>query len=376
MELKNKVIFIISYENWGAMRMSKHHYAIELGKLGNKVYFINHPDRRNQLARGEVLVSPTDAANVYEVKHRFFHPYFLKFKAHWIYSILTASHIQKMISAIGSYPDVVWSFDTGNTIPLKYFSGSKVRIMMPVDGPFGHKHEKRSVKGADVIISVTERILSAYDGFNIPKLLVNHGVAPVFLEDSESSQNAPIRIGYSGSLIRNDLETKHFLEIVRAHSDKIFEFWGEHDFRKSNMHLPQDVSNETRDFLDKLKSYPNAVMHGPVSTEVLSAGLKRMDCLFLCYAIKNDQNHHKVLEYLGTGKVIVSNYMTSYRNEDPDLVEMVENNDDFPARFNEVAGNLELYNSADKQMKRKNYARRFSYPENIKRIETFINERN
>ena len=60
MKLTDKVIFIISYENWGRMLMSKHHYAIELGKAGNKVYFINHPDKRQELRRGEVKVSPTE----------------------------------------------------------------------------------------------------------------------------------------------------------------------------------------------------------------------------------------------------------------------------------------------------------------------------
>ena len=48
MRLNGKVIFIVSYENWGNMLMSKHHYAIELGKAGNKVYFINHPDKRKE----------------------------------------------------------------------------------------------------------------------------------------------------------------------------------------------------------------------------------------------------------------------------------------------------------------------------------------
>ena len=41
MKLTGQVIFIISYESWGAMLMSKHHYAIQLSKDGNKVYF-NH----------------------------------------------------------------------------------------------------------------------------------------------------------------------------------------------------------------------------------------------------------------------------------------------------------------------------------------------
>src|SRR5690348_12706575 len=122
MKLSGKTVYIISYESWGAMLMSKHHYAIELSKAGNKVFFINHPDRRKRLSRGEVSIKPTSYDNLYEVEHRLFHPYFLKFKFKWLYNVLTQYHLKKIIKATGSYPDVVWSFDTGNTIPLNIFS--------------------------------------------------------------------------------------------------------------------------------------------------------------------------------------------------------------------------------------------------------------
>lgn len=378
MELINKVIFIISYENWGAMRMSKHHYATELGKRGNKVYFINHIDKRYELSRGEVRILTTDAENVYEIRHRLFHPYFLKFKINWLYNLFISRHIWKIIRTVKNYPEVVWSFDTGNTIPLKFFTKSDLRILMPVDGPFGHKDEMRSVSGANIIISVTDRILAAFEKFPLPKLLINHGVAQVFLDEPGNViKNEKVRIGYSGSLIRNDLDIRCFFELINSHPDKVFEFWGEYDFRKSNMHLPQDVSMETRNFIDSLKTRPNVIMHGPVSSETLAAGLKRMDCLFLCYSIKNDQNHHKVLEYLGTGKVIVSNYLTSYRNEDSDLIVMtnsVNHNEEFPQLFDSVVHNLEFHNSPEKQEKRKRYARQFSYSENIKRVEKFVSD--
>ncbi|HUQ65147.1 MAG TPA: hypothetical protein VM101_03280, partial [Flavitalea sp.] len=215
MNLSGKVIFIISYENWGAMRMSKHHYAIELAKAGNTVYFINHPDKRKELKRGQVQVLKTEFDNLFHVVHRLFHPYFFKFRLNHLYNLLTAFHIRKLIRIAGKYPDIVWSFDAGNSIPLKYFYKSAVKIFMPVDGPFGHDHEKRAAEDADVIISVTETILNAYKKFNKPKLLVNHGVADVFLYSfNERRSDDTIRVGYSGSLIRSDLDTKIFLKLI------------------------------------------------------------------------------------------------------------------------------------------------------------------
>jgi glycosyltransferase involved in cell wall biosynthesis len=379
MQLSGKIIFIVSYENWGEMLMSKHHYAIELGKAGNKVYFINHPDKRKELKRGEVRLAPTEARNVTEVQHRLWHPYVLKFRFKTLYNFFTSFHIRKILRVVGVKPDVVWSFDTGNTLPLKYFPRSAVKIYMPVDGPFGHEDERRSADESDVIISVTDRILSTYSVFDKPKFRINHGVAEVFLNGAGvAPEKGKLKVGYSGSLIRNDLDTNCFLRIIKDHPDVTFEFWGEHDYKKSNIHLPQDVHNNTLMFLDTLKKLPNVILHGTVNSATLAEGLKRMDVLLVCYRIKNDQNHHKVLEYLGTGKVIVSNYMSSYSDEDPDLIYMVENresNDELPELFNRIINNLGVYNAEEMAAKRKKFASQYSYSNNIKRIEEFISAR-
>src|SRR5690242_18372931 len=128
-ELSGKTIFIISYENWGPMLMSKHHYAIELARAGNVVYFINHPDRRRKLERGEVKIERTAYDNLYVVKHRMVVPHFLKYRIKRLYNFFAGVHIRKLISRSGVYPDVAWSFDTGNTLPLKYFTKSRWRIL-------------------------------------------------------------------------------------------------------------------------------------------------------------------------------------------------------------------------------------------------------
>src|SRR5215208_1574960 len=93
MDLKGKVIFIISHENWGGMLMSKHHYAIGLGKEGNEVYFINHPDKKKILRRGQVKIIASGSPNVSVVLHRLVHPFFLKFRFRWLYDFFISFHI-------------------------------------------------------------------------------------------------------------------------------------------------------------------------------------------------------------------------------------------------------------------------------------------
>ena len=136
MEFKDKVVYIISREDWGEMLMSKQHYAIELAKAGNIVYFINHPDLRRQLRRGQIEITATKYENLFAVKHRMMHPYFFKFKYKKLYYFLTSFHISRIIKKTGRKPDVVWLFDIGNSLPLKYFPAGARKIYMPVDGPF------------------------------------------------------------------------------------------------------------------------------------------------------------------------------------------------------------------------------------------------
>jgi hypothetical protein len=116
-------------------------------------------------------------------------------------------------------------------------------------------------------------------------------------------------------------------------------------------------------------------MHGPVTALELARGIQAMDALLICYNIKNDQNHHKVLEYLGTGRVIISNYLSAY-SKMPGLIEMVsstDNNDDLPDLFDKVMHSLSDYNSEGNQAKRLAFAKQYTYASNVKRIEDFVN---
>ncbi|WP_421796965.1 hypothetical protein [Haliscomenobacter sp.] len=377
MEFRNQTIFIISYEGWGEMWMSKHHYAFTLSQMGNDVYFINHPDLRKELNRGQIKVIPTGYNNLTQVKHRLIYPFFLKFSSNRLYNFLTSLHIKRIIRHIGKHPDIVWSFDSGNPTPIKYFKKAPIKIYMPVDGPFGHIYELKAAEGANVILSVTNEILSTFLSLPIPKYKLSHGVSGFFIDTAKVlNPNKQIRIGYSGSLIRNDLDIDVFFKIINDHPDKIFEFWGEIDHTKSNIHLEYHVQKETLEIIETLRNTKNVILHGAVKPEVLAEGIKKMDALLICYKIKNDQNHHKVLEYLGTGKVIISSYMTSYDNENSSLMVMAGNgeNEKIPSLFNEVMNNLDDYNSLHLQQKRISFAEQFTYQSQINKIESYLNQ--
>ncbi len=374
MRFENKTIFIISYEEWGDMLMSKHHYAIELSKRNNKVYFINHPDRKHRLKRGEIRILNTSYKNLFSVHHRLLFPYFIKFKAKRFYHFLVGLHLQRLIRKLSTYPDIVWSFDAGNSLALSHFSKAALRIYMPVDGPFGHKHELDAANKADIIISVTENILGRYKSKAVPKLLVHHGVADLFINDNvniDHPKSNSVHVGYSGSLIRNDIDFTIIRSIIKDHPKIIFEFWGEIDPATSTIHFQQDVSDSTLQFLDFLRATSNVILHGPTPPEILAKGLKRMDILLVAYDVKQAQNSHKILEYLATGNVIVASFIKAYESK-TGLIEMVDDpysNDMLKTLFERVINGLDKYQVEKKRQLRTNYARQYTYSKLLRQIE-------
>ncbi len=356
------------------MYISKHHYAVVLAQLGNKVYFLNSPDKSGNLKSGEVRIEPSGIDNLQVIKHKFFYPYLLKHKLPSLHRMLLRYHIRRIYRVIGRPVDIVWSFDVSDTIHLASFPGSSFKIFMPVDNPVNPLQEKR----ADVMFSVTREILDNYK-CSTPKMFVNHGVAEHFINDDvEVNVKEPIQVGISGNFLRPDIDWHCLLEIIKTKPDIVFNFWGSFNLRDSNLAANHDAAATI--IKQQLKGMDNVVIHGAVDGYTLAEGLKKMDCFLICYDIEKDQskgtNYHKVLEYLAAGKVIVSNNITTYAGTG--LVEMPEerNNKNLSRLFEHVTSNLALYNSSEKQHERIAYAKKHTYLNNVRTIEQFILSQN
>lgn len=377
MEFNNKTIIIVSQQDWGKMFISKHHYAVELAKRGNRVYFMNSPEKTDTLAKGEIVIEETGIKNVSVIKHRFFYPYIIKHKAKRLHAFLLKFHLGKIFDKIAVPVDIVWSFDVSNTIPLASFPGKYFKIFMPVDEP-AMPGGAVAAQSARVMFSVTTEILDKYRDYNIPKLFVNHGVQERFLNQQPVLNNTGlVQVGISGNFLRADVDWISLRQMIENNPNVIFNFWGAFDLKSSN--LSDKTARNNNPQKDKLLKMGNVKVHGVVGSEELSKGLMEMDCFLICYDIDKDPsggtNYHKILEYMATGKVIVANNTTTYKTR-RNLVEMpVErNNSALPALFDKVINNLGYYNSLEKQALRIAYARQHTYPKNIERIERFINE--
>ena len=98
--LTNKTILIISPQGWGDMFISKHHYAIELAKKGNTVYFLNPPGEGGAVKPGSVEIVAA-AERLYHIRHQIRFPYDLKFHVLPVFHVLMRPHIRRILKTIG-----------------------------------------------------------------------------------------------------------------------------------------------------------------------------------------------------------------------------------------------------------------------------------
>jgi hypothetical protein len=310
-------VLIISPQHWGTMRVTKHHYAIELAKLGHEVFFLEPTEANWKWTKSRFEVRDCDGKGVKLLKQNINVPYNLKFHAKNVFDWFIKRHIQKLETDLGPF-DLVWSFDLTNAMPLKYFSNKSKRTFFAADWPLNADAVKAS-ESADLLVSVAQEILDQYpDNPQTKKLLIDHGVADCFIEEGKKpfiKTDDKIRIGMSGNFLRPDIDRQVLIEIIQIYPDILFECFGAYESKKSNLGGSSDV--ETEDFVLALKQAPNVLLHGMLSPEELATELRRMDAFLICYNLDKDQskgtNYHKVMEYLAYDKLIFSNKISSYK---------------------------------------------------------------
>jgi hypothetical protein len=335
-------VLIISPQHWGTMRVTKHHYAIELAKLGHEVIFLEPTEANWNWTKSSFELRPSDAAGVRLLNQQLNIPYNLKFHAKGCYDWFIKRHIQKLEKTVGPF-DLVWSFDLTNAMPLNFFSASSKKIFFAADWPQVPDAVK-AAEGASLLVSVAQEILDQYpNNSQTKKLLIDHGVAECFIEEGKKpfvKKDHQIRIGMSGNFLRPDIDRPVLLDIIQTHTELLFECFGAYEAKKSNLGGASDL--ETEQFIDTLIQTPNVLLHGMVSPEVLAKELRRMDAFLICYDVEKDQskgtNYHKVMEYLAYGRFIVSNRISSYA--DNSKVIQVEKNSILNVKLKEVIESL------------------------------------
>lgn len=375
--LSNKVVFLLSPERWGTMRISKHHYAIELAERGNQVYFVEPPD----LSHSGISITPSDEhASLFVVKYK---PQYRgkRFLPAAIYRWMLRKQIRQLVKAAGHRPDVVLCFDPYRFLNLTWFK-AQVAIFFAAD-LFSHGELPEEALTADFCLGVSDTIVELLKKGASHVYFMNHGLNRFFVDAARyqleqigkhRAGEATITAGYVGNLLMEAPDRQQMREVILAHPDVRFIFWGQYERGGNIGHF--DNADVTA-FIEFLKTQPHVVLRGAVHPSVLSEECKQADVFWLCWQLNlnkmwDGSNSHKVLEYLSTGKPVVSHYMSTYKESL--LIDMLPTKDNtgYVNLFANVVKRVKEGEPIDKQRERISFSIENAYQSHISTIESLV----
>lgn len=383
-KLSGKVVFIISPEPWGKMRMSKHHYAIELALLGNEVYFIEPPRLTNE----EIVVRdlPEHPA-LHAVAYK---PVFRgkRFLPKLVYRAMLRWQVKSLLKKIGKKPDLVLCFHPFLLENLGWFKAAHA-VYFAADHFYADVLPPE-VFSADLCVAVSDTIYERLLPSGNRTFLIQHGLNRHFAQigrevlmlaeqgNQPAIHDKVLRVGYAGNLLMGGIDREMMKAVIAAHPELKFVFWGQYDLKGGNLVVGMD--KEIVDFIDFLMASPNVELKGVVSPEELSRQMLETDVFWICHKIGQGKiwdgsNSHKLLEYLSTGRPVVAHYVSSYK--DAPVLDMlrVTDNAGYLSLFNEVINSIKRNDDAGDGMKRRiSFALSNTYEKQIRRIEGWINE--
>lgn len=357
-------ILLISPEPWGENYVSKHHYAITLANQGNKVFFLNPPDKRI------FKVSFSTYRNLFIIDY---FPIFrgLRKLPGSITAWLTKIELRYLELRSGYNFDIIWNFETSRFFNLSKLPVGRIKISHIVDYTENFNLPLASAT-ADICIGTSDYINKEQKNFNPSVHKIHHGVN-INSGTSSVDFDSPyrIKVGYVGNLCLKYIDWKTVYELCAENKDTGFYFIGPEG--KSNLGRKIEVDP----YMNKVKQLINTFFLGAIPASEIPSYLDLFDILLLVY--KADQyreqlaNPHKLMEYIASGKITVASYTDEYVNK-KELLEMVEDNCELPQRFRDVLHNLAHYNSEEKSALRKHFAFENIYEKQIDRIMQLIKD--
>jgi hypothetical protein len=361
------------------MMLSKHHYAVELARRGNDVCFLNPP---NPGLEGRVSVAKSglsERLTVVSYRPRF--PTSLRFHLRRLFDLAMILEVHSLLKQLGKRFEVVWCFEPNLYSNLRRFRAGL--NMFHLADNITQSYQANVAKSADLVLAVAGNLLGVLKQIPVPKFVINHGVSAEFVvagarasrQQNPLAADRAVRVGYVGNLLSSALDRELIMTLVKNHAEVGFNFWGSYSAGESNV-----GGNETKtasDFVAFLQQRRNVTLHGVLRPSELAVRIQDMDAFLLCYDSARDvnrgSNSHKLLEYLSTGKVVISTQISSYRGH-RDIIQMVDHDSDglLPELFAATLSDLKRFNAPQIQQKRRALAHDNSYARQIERIEAIV----
>jgi len=309
-------------------------------------------------------VAPTEYENVLEVKYRGF-PKGLRFYPAALQRHFIRKKFHELERLCNIRFDVIWSFDNSVFFDFSALPEGVLTVSHIVDLNQNFQFVNAS-RTAQLCIGVSRSIVKRQKRHNPRSYFINHGFAQphAIVDEPLPSIDRSVKVGYAGNLNLKYIDWNALRHIILSRPEAKFFFAG-----------PFDVSAP---YIKWLVKQTNVILLGRMTREEVSKFYREMDVLLLCYLANQYpeqlENSHKMMEYLGSGKIVVATFTLEYANlEEENLIAMSNNNSEFPGKFYQVLDNLSFWNSLDKQQLRKDLAFDNIYEKQLERIETLIN---
>lgn len=349
-------ILLISPEPWAAHFVSKHHYAKLLASSGHRVYFLEPP----QKTKNKIIISPVvEYPGVFVVKSDRV-AIGLRFMPRIIRKLLERHWLYRLEALIKQNFDVIWLFENSRFYDLS-FAGDRLKIYHQVDINQNFQ-PKQAAKTSDIVFCTTDLILEVLEPYSKNAHVIHHGVQS-FEEKNNLSEMQSLyfkqpgpHLVYVGNLSMDYLDVELISRIP-----KVFPFIKLHLIGGAKVDAP---------IRNYLSDAPNVIWWGHVASELLPEILRNADILLVTYLEKHwrDQaSPHKIMEYLGAGKVIVTTYTDQYRNN-RNLFAMADLGSDYLYLLKEVINNIEYWNATDLQNDRINFSKNNTYEKQLQKI--------
>ena len=379
--LINKTVFILSPVKWGKMKVSKHHYAIEIALAGNRVYYFEPPDID---LKGGIRIKELEGhKNIFLVSYK---PIVRgkKYLPSFIYYSLLKYQISRLIKKINLKPDLVLSFEPYRFENLKWFKAKKT-IFFAAD-LYLKTATPGEVKTADLCLGVSPTIVSLLKQSNPNVHFINHGLNTAFadlakIKLTQHTKNINecfkknISVGYFGNLLIDSLDRKTTMDVILNNPLAQFIFWGQ--FERGQDNIIAFETKEVWEFINFLKQCKNVSLVGPKTHNELVLEIEKIDLFWVCYDINanwqfDGSNSHKILEYLATGKPVIANYTSAYA--DTDLIYMLNQKDNskYCYLFEEIVQLVRSGESEKLIRTRLNFALSNTYRKQIEFIDSIL----
>jgi len=261
----------------------------------------------------------------------------------------------------------VWSFDNSVFFDFSALSSNVLRICHIVDLNQDFQ-TKVSAGTADFCFCTTDLIKERLLGHNRNTFKINHGYNLEGQRDTtmQLPGSGTTKAVYAGNLSMPYIDWKSLHDAVILNSETDFIFIGPDKEATS-------LSAEG-EFKAQLKGKSNVYFLGRVEANLLQAFYRSADVLLVSYLEKfhpEQANPHKLIEYLGSGKVVVTTYTSEYRQY-ADLMVMTDENEEFPQAVKKVISDLYFFNSESLAERRMTFALDNTYDKQIERIEKIL----